>query len=246
MKEKIESLNEFKSKIEETYNSQEYRLNSVSKDLVQAINKYDKLIENNILYPGVIGSNNAKFITFHNFIDYVITNISQLLIFRDKTIGMDFKQYKNKLDTMITGLKKQIESIIENNKLFTTSYVDNIEKGLKSHFNLYDQKLFDLKIKNSEQFKDLEKLALNLVNDMEKITKIKREIDISFEKNVENFKYHYFMTEKQLKECLRDYNEMRRRFDLLVKLGWKKLHNWLENIVKKIFLLVLILKALNL
>ena len=217
MKEKIESLFQFKPKVEDTFNIQEFKINSISKDLVQAINKYDRVIETNLIYPGIIGTSNARFTTFHNFIDYVLSNISQLTTFRDKIIGVDFRSYKNKLDSMIESLRKQADSIIDNNKIFTVSYVDNIEKGLKSHFKLYEQKLFDLKIENSKACKELESLTVNLIKEMEKITKIKREIDTSLEKNEQSFKYHYYLTENQLNQCQKDYHEMKRKFDLLVE-----------------------------
>ena len=217
MKEKIESLFEFKPKVEDTFNAQEFKINSISKDLVQAINKYDRIIESNLIYHGIIGTTNARFNTFHNFIDYVLSNIGQLINFKDKIIGIDFKEYKSKLDSMIESLKKQADTIIDNNKIFTVSYVDNIEKGLKSHLNLFEQKIFDLKVQNSKSCKELESLTVNLIKEMEKITKIKREIDTSFEKNIEGFKYHYYLTESQLNQCQKDYNEMKRKFDLLVE-----------------------------
>ena len=216
-KEKVDSLYQFRSKVEETINSYDFRLKTLSKDLVETINKYDRIIEGNLYYQGIIGSNNARFRTFHNFVDYVLSNISQLNIFKDKTFGVDFKQYKTKLDSMVEGLKKQTEDIINNNKVYTNICVEQLEKKVKSDFNLYDQKMFDLKIKNSEQCKDLEKLTQNLIKEWERIAEIKREIDLTFGKNSELFKNHFLLTENKLNECINDYNELKRKFDLLVE-----------------------------
>ena len=216
-KEKVDSLYQFRSKMEETINNYDFRLKTISKELVETINKYDRIIEGNLYYQGIIGSNNARFRTFHNFVDYVLTNISQFIIFKDKTFGIDFKQYKTKLDNMVEGLKKQTEDIIANNKVYTNLCIEQLEKKVKSDFSLYEHKMFDLKIKNSEQCKTLEKLTQNLIKEWEKIGEIKREIDLTFGQNSEYFKNNFLLTENKLDECIKDYNELKKKFDLLVE-----------------------------
>ena len=216
-KEKLESLYQFRSKIESTINNLEFKLNTTTKELVDAINKYDRIVHNNIFYQGVVGSSNAKFRNLHDFIDYVLTNISQLNIFKDKIVGIDFKNYQAKLDSMIIGLNKQIKEIISNNKIFTIRCIDDLEQKMKSHFNLYEQKVFELKIRNTEECSDLQRLTQNLIKEWEKISTIKNEIDVTFTKYNENYRHHHKLTESKLNECLKEYNEMKRKFDLLVE-----------------------------
>ena len=84
MKDKIDNLFQNISKLEGAMFTHDFRISSLEKDLVTAINKYDKIIEKSIYYPGLIGANNAKFNTFHNFIDFVMQNISQLNILKIK------------------------------------------------------------------------------------------------------------------------------------------------------------------
>lgn len=217
MKDKVDSLYSFRTKIENTIFSHDFKINSITKDLTDAINKFDRLIENNILYQGIIGTNNARFQTFHNFIDYVLTNISQLNIFKDKTMSLDFKQYKNKLDTMVDGLKKQCDDIMINNRNFTIQSIENFEKKLKSDFELYNQKLFNLKIKNSEQCIELEKITNNLIKEWEKIYEIKKQIDTTCDHTLNSLKKHYIVTENRLNECMKDYNDIKKKFELLLE-----------------------------
>ena len=217
MKEKIDSLYSFRTKIEKTIFSHDFKINSITKDLTDAINKFDRLIENNILYQGIIGTNNARFQTFHNFVDYVLTNLSQLNIFKDKTMSLDIKQYKIKLETMVEGLKKQCDDIMINNRNFTIQSIENLEKKLKSDFELYNQKLFNLKIKNSEQCIELEKIINNLVKEWEKIHEIKNQIDSTCDHTLNNLKKHFIVTENRLNECLKDYNDIKKKFELLLE-----------------------------
>ena len=217
MKEKIDSLYSFRTKIEKTIFSHDFKINSITKDLTDAINKFDRLIENNILYQGIIGTNNARFQTFHNFVDYVLTNLSQLNIFKDKTMSLDIKQYKIKLETMVEGLKKQCDDIMINNRNFTIQSIENLEKKLKSDFELYNQKLFNLKIKNSEQCIELEKIINNLVKEWEKIHEIKNQIDSTCDHTLNNLKKHFIVTENRLNECLKDCDDIKKKFELLLE-----------------------------
>ena len=203
-KDKMESLFEFRTKIEEAMNNFEIKLKTLSKDLVDSINKYDKIIEKNIFYQGIIGSSNARFRNFHDFIDYTLSNISQLINFRDRTVGIDFQQYKNNLDKMIDGLKKQSDNIIENNKIFTTRYVDNLEQKMNSNNELFEQKLFSLKIQNTQQCTDFEKLSANLKKEWEKISEFRRNIDITLNEHTEKFNHNFNLTQNKLDECIKN------------------------------------------
>ena len=217
MKDKLENLFKAKTSIEETIYTHEYKLSSIAKDLVTAINKYDKIIEKSILYPGLIGYSNSKFNTFHNFIDYVMLNINQLNHFKDKTMGLDLKQYKNKLETTIDGFKKQTEEIITNNKVYTSKLIKNLENKFRNDFELYDQKLFNLKIKNTEQVMGLEKLTTKLINDLESITDMKNKIEKSYETSIQILRWHYIYTENRMNQCVKDYDDIKKRMDLIIE-----------------------------
>ena len=49
MKDKLDNLFQSRTKMEETIFTHEYKLSSIAKDLVTAINKYDKIIEKSVL-----------------------------------------------------------------------------------------------------------------------------------------------------------------------------------------------------
>ena len=190
--EKIESLQKFSKKMEDTINLHEIKMKSISMDLVNAINKYDRIIEKNLFYPGIIGADNARFNTLHNFIDFVLKNIEQLNTFKEQAIGFDFERYKKKLNSMMEGLRKQADQILTHGRLFTIQYMENLEKKFKSDFDLFDQKLFDIKIKNAEQYNDFDRI----IKEYEKTATI---------------------TNLQIKEFLKQYNDINRKFDLIIE-----------------------------
>ena len=217
MKDKIDDLYQKISKLEETIYNHDFRISSIGKDLVTAIDKYDRIIEKSIYYPGVIGTNNSKFNTFHNFIDYVMMNISQLNLFKDKTMGIDLKQYKNKLEATIDGFKKQTEEIITNNRTYTSKLIKNLENKFKNDFELYDQRLFNLKIKNTEQVMGIEKLTKNLLNEASKLNDMKNNIEKTYQASSQILRLHYVYTENRINQCVKDYDDIRKGLDLIME-----------------------------
>ena len=217
MKDKIENLFQSRTSMEETLFTHEYKLSSIAKDLVTAINKYDKIFEKSIIYPGLIGASNSKFNTFHNFIDYVMANISQLNHFKEKTMGFDLKQYKNRLEATIEGFRKQTEEIITNNKVYTSKLIKNLDNKFKNDYELYDQKLFNLRIKNTEQVIGIEKLSKNLVNDLKSLNEMKKNIEKSYETSIQVLRWHYIYTENRMNQCVKDYDEIKKRIDLILE-----------------------------
>ena len=83
--DKIESLTLFKSQIESTLTTLQVRETLLTKQLSDAIYKYDKAIVDNLLLPGIIGSN-CKYKSFREFTDFILTQISQFTTFKDKQI----------------------------------------------------------------------------------------------------------------------------------------------------------------
>ena len=215
--ERVKALYGFNSKMEKSILNHDCKLSAISKDLTDAINKFDRLIENNILYQGVIGTNNARFQTFHSFIDYVLTNLSNLISFKDKTLSVDFKQYKKQLDSMAEGLKKKYNELLSNSKDFTSQCVLNIEKRIKDDSEIYDKRLFDLSIKNSEHCMNLEKITNNLINEWEKIAVIKNEMEKTCNSTLKGLKKHYVITENRLSECIKGYNDIKKKYDILIE-----------------------------
>jgi hypothetical protein len=217
LKEKVDSLLEFKTKTEETILNHDIKIASISKDLVNAINKYDKLIENNIFYHGIIGTSNSKFQNFHNFIDYVLKNISELILFKDKFIKLDFKGQKNELEALIEGLKKQADNITVGCKIYTTQCLDNLEKKIKSDLNLFEQKFFDLKIQNGENFSNLKKLSYNLMNDWKKVAEMKQEMEESYNMNSQILQNHFIETQQRIKEYEKENNQIKKKLEILIE-----------------------------
>ena len=98
--EKIDNLINTYNKARETLLSQELRINTISKDLENSKFKYDKLISDNLTVPGFIGD----YCKYRSLREYLENNIKEMTIlnkYKEKS-DLDFKGYKNKLESLIT------------------------------------------------------------------------------------------------------------------------------------------------
>ena len=139
LKEKVDELYEFKNKLQGNIMTQDVRIDTIMKDLKNAINKYDNILLESVIYSGIIGVN-ARFKTFHELIDFILININQLNSFKEKN-SMDIKTYKKKIETLSQNLKVQIESINKNNMEYNNRGLQETENKINNYFEEYNNKI---------------------------------------------------------------------------------------------------------
>jgi vacuolar-type H+-ATPase subunit I/STV1 len=80
--EKIKDFQRFKLKTEDDINRLNSKIIITQKEQRDFINKFEKIVDDNLKYPGIIG-NNAKFLNFRNFIDYSLSYFNEFIKFRE-------------------------------------------------------------------------------------------------------------------------------------------------------------------
>ena len=201
LKEKIKELNTFQNKTKDTLSFHDSKFKYQSKMIIDAMNRIDHFINESILYNDVIGPTpNCKFQNFHNFIDYIITNITQLNNFKEKTASNDIKSYKSKMDTSLETLRTQIFNTSKGNNNYAKKLVEKEEEKINGMFNLYDEKITGLRMENSKYISNIKMNFENMQKEWEKITSMKKEIHekIENERNDVNKMNKYF--ESKLEE----------------------------------------------
>ena len=143
MKETIEKISEWNTKIEETLLLQDVRIKNVSTKLTESNDKFDQLLAETVIYPILIGPK-AKFKTFHELIDFIIFNINTLLMFKEK-ISMDLKEYKYKTDSVISNFQIKLDYLSKNANAFTSSSIKTSEKKLEQIIHNQSEDLNDFK-----------------------------------------------------------------------------------------------------
>ena len=151
MKETIEKLSAWNTKLEESLVLQDVRIKNVTTKLTETIDKFDKILSETVIYPMIIGSK-ARFKTFHELIDFVLFNLNTLLMFKEK-MNIDFKDYKYKTDSMLTNFQVKLDYLTKNANAFTCSSIRASEKKMEQTFYGHIEKLVDFESQFHE-FKD--------------------------------------------------------------------------------------------
>ena len=81
--QKIEELGQFKEETKEKLLMESIKLTNLESDFKINIKNIEKILSSSVIYPGLIGYN-AKFTSFHDFMDFMKSNI------------YDFKEFKEK------------------------------------------------------------------------------------------------------------------------------------------------------
>ena len=186
IREKVDKLMEFKEKVDESILTEKIRLDNCINDLNVNVNRIDQILKDSVIYPGIVGGI-SKYKTFHDLIDYVLSQCSQNLTFREKSI-IDLKSYKTKLDNSISSFNTQINSLLNTTSEYTKTCVKECEERMKSIYNIYDDRLQDARIENANYAIGLEKATDVLKKELENLYIIKNELYEKVDKGIDEMK----------------------------------------------------------
>ena len=103
-----DSMKQTKLKLEELMTKIDVKLNILDKDFNNACFKYDKIVSNNLIVPGLIGSS-CPYDSLKPFLEYTNLKLSELIKAKDKQL-IDSKKYKEKMENIIAQNKTQFET----------------------------------------------------------------------------------------------------------------------------------------
>ena len=172
--QKFLDLEKFKAKASESLMNAEFKIKNLDYVLQDTISKYDKIILDSILYPGIIGKK-SEFKTFHELIDYLLMNMKKLIIAKEKE-NLEKKEEKNKIEDMLEKFKGNISFCVnkveEINKDFINYNIPNLPKVLEEiKNNIKEYKKFESNI--SKKFDDNDKIMENINQKINNIIKEK-------------------------------------------------------------------------
>ena len=213
---KIENLSELFPKLEETVNTHELKLKNSTKKFTEDIYNLDNKITENIFYPLIIGPK-GKYKTFHEFIDFVLFNINNLLVFKEKTNSL-LKDLKNKTETNIKNLKVNLDYQTKNCNAFTSSSIKESELKINNAWNenlnfeikKINQNFENYKKNLEEKILDINKKLQKIEENFEKIETEKKEksrLNKDIEKYQNEKSTKYFLGSRRTTSIIKQYIE---------------------------------------
>ena len=213
---KIEKLSELFPKLEETVNTHELKLKNSTKKFTEDIYNLDNKITENIFYPLIIGPK-GKYKTFHEFIDFVLFNINNLLVFKEKTNSL-LKDLKNKTEANIKNLKVNLDYQTKNCNAFTSSSIKESELKINNAWNenlnfeikKINQNFENYKKNLEEKILDINKKLQKIEENFEKIETEKKEksrLNKDIEKYQNEKSTKYFLGSRRTTSIIKQYIE---------------------------------------
>ena len=213
---KIEKLSELFPKLEETVNTHELKIKNSTKKFTEDIYNLDNKITENIFYPLIIGPK-GKYKTFHEFIDFVLFNINNLLVFKEKTNSL-LKDLKNKTEANIKNLKVNLDYQTKNCNAFTSSSIKESELKINNAWNenlnfeikKINQNFENYKKNLEEKILDINKKLQKIEENFEKIETEKKEksrLNKDIEKYQNEKSTKYFLGSRRTTSIIKQYIE---------------------------------------
>ena len=185
LKEKLESLIQFKEEIQDTIFKRRAKFAEFEKKVNNDIDEINKILTDSVVYPAIIGKS-AKFQTFHEFIDFVVQEISQLNLFKNKSQMDSMTSFKKKIDGIIEAFKIQIHNLTP--KEVTYQIVNDLEKKMNNVFKIYDDRLQDTRVENANYSVGIQKKAEEMDKHINSLMAAQKYINKKLEKveDIEN------------------------------------------------------------
>ena len=206
--EKINHLNDFKSKTETRLISFDVKLTNFLSDLINIKSRYDKLFLENLTVPGIIG-NSCKYRSISDYINDSIKTSDQLKIEKE-LIKKQVAELKNKNETFENKISSSIENSISACKLYTDMKIKEIKNFFIEKFEDLNEILTITKSKVEENVVKNEEINISIKNE---IKNTKEEItSLIEEKNKANEKLKMEIKKNQNNEFKKELNEMKKNF----------------------------------
>ena len=224
--ERINDLYQLKQKLLHETGTNSIKITLLEKEARDSINRINEQLKQSIIYPGVIGTK-AKFNTFHDFIDFLLSESNANSTFRHKNI-MDLSSFKVKIDKNIQMLAFKIESNLINSNTHTDNKVKEVQDKFEDIIRRYRKNLDELRIENSDYVIQLEKDTKDLRNEIDNVKRLKNEIFNKIDTEVQNMRNenaklmdNFKVYKEEMDIMKNDINRMDRRIEelMLEKIG---------------------------
>ena len=158
--EKLNSLEAFKNKVDGMLISHEIRINNQNKEIGEMKNKYDRVIEDNLIVPGFVGPK----CQYNNVKEYISANISEMarIKYEKDQLKTDTKDFKSRLDGIFKQMINIVDNSVDRSKDYTNGKISENKKHFDTKIDEFNRRADDLRIEIQQTKTDIE----SQVNDL--------------------------------------------------------------------------------
>ena len=222
IKSQLNRFNEyfnFKQKIENMIFNHDIKLKISVEEIEKVKTKYDKIIDENLIIPGVLGGSSK----FKNLKDYIHNNNTEIARIKygleeEKKMSVEFKK---KFEAIPKTMINMVDSAVRRSNEYTELKQKDIEKIIDIKLMDYNDKIMEIKVEIMENKKYFEEKIENLKNIIMSYSNIKNEILQILEEKIKNMNNMNTQKDENFENIKLEIEE--------IKKGMKKMDNQLLN-----------------
>ena len=198
----------FKQKIENMIFNHDIKLKMSMDEIDRIKSKYDKMIDDNIIIPGVTGKNSK----YKNLKDYIYNNNNEMIKLKyaleeEKKITIEFKK---KLENLPKSLISMVDSAVRRSNDFTEQKQKDIEKSIDIKFNDYNKIILETKVDLMESKKNSDERINSLKEEINKYSGIKTDIINIINENASKTKELEKEEDEKIQKIKEEIEEMKK------------------------------------
>ena len=232
IREKVEELLEYKTKNQEMMMTNGIKIDNLDKDLFNNVYRIDNVLKETVMYPGVIGGI-CKFKTFHDFMDYVLSECSQNITFRDKT-ALDINNLRNNNERIINNFTNKLEKAKKALTLYVDTCIKKFENKIKDINDSFNDRITNYRIENMTYSENMKKASENLLKQVNSVIQAKNDIFNKFDEKMNLINKENSRMIKYFTGYKNEFNEMRRIFKEMIEALTKKDFSGMNRKINKL------------
>ena len=210
LKEKIGEISSEKNEIKEQILKTILKFDKLEKEYTEKIGEIDRILNDSVIYQGIIG-NKGRFINFHEFIDYILSQVGKFSII-SQTNTSDISAFKSRLESNIKNIKGQIEEVKQISNYFTRKTIAESENRLKDILKSNQLNYKEIREENEKNITKYEQLNKEIKDEL------KNEIENEKIKNKEDkdkLDQSLSDLEKQMNDLKEQYNKLNDELNII-------------------------------
>ena len=214
IREKVESLIEYKDKNQEIVTTQGIKIDNLDRDFFNNVYRIDNILKETVIYPGIIG-NLCKFKNFHDFIDYVLNQCTQNISFREKT-AIDINNLRINDERIIGSLSNKLEKAKKTLNLYIDTCIKKLENKLKEINDTINDRITNYRIESMTYTENMKKATESLLKQVNSVIQAKNDIFNKFDEKMNLVNKENTRMRKYFTGYKNEFNEMRRMFKEMI------------------------------
>ena len=237
IKSKLNVFNDFytfRQNIDNRIYNHEMRI-KISLDEINRIKtKYDKIIDDNLRIPSIIGST-SKYKNLRDYLNYVNQEMPKIRCETEEQKKI-ISEVKKNFDIFPKTLVHMVDSSAKQCNGYTEQIQKDIKKNIDVKLNDFNEKIMEIKVENLDNKKLFEEKTNILNEEISQYKSIRNEILSSVEEKMKKLKEREKDKDQKIKKLLKDFEDFKNRKkkqDEQVQYNTKSI-NEIKNAIKKI------------